>query len=92
MKVAGYTWDLFTGYNGAMRVYSFVVPNGSPIYSFTADVKEFFNYLTTTQNFPASQQYMLSELARSAKLTKKPFLSLSSYVRRRMNSADACSM
>lgn len=59
VKVAGYTWDLFTGYNGAMRVYSFVVPNGSPIYSFNADVKEFFNYLTTNQNFPASQQYML---------------------------------
>lgn len=71
VKVAGYTWDLFTGYNGAMRVYSFVVPNGSPIYSFNADVKEFFNYLQTNQNFPESQQYMLSKLARFVKLTVK---------------------
>jgi xyloglucan-specific endo-beta-1,4-glucanase len=60
VQVAGYTWDLFTGYNGAMRVYSFVVPNGQPIYSFTADVKEFFNYLVKNYNFPESQQYMLS--------------------------------
>ncbi len=57
-----------------MRVYSFVVPNGSPIHSFNADVKEFFNYLTTNQNFPASQQYMLSESAPSAELTIKPSL------------------
>ncbi len=68
VKVAGYTWDLFTGYNGAMRVYSFVVPKGNPIYSFTADVKEFFKYLVTNQNFPESQQYMLSELPRSVEL------------------------
>lgn len=59
VKVAGYTWDLFTGYNGAMRVYSFVVPNGSPIYNFNADVKEFFKYLVQNQNFPESQQYLL---------------------------------
>ncbi len=45
-----------------MRVYSFVVPAGSPIHSFNADVKEFFNYLVKNQNFPESQQYMLSEL------------------------------
>lgn len=59
VQVAGYTWDLFTGYNGAMRVYSFVVPEGKPIYSFGADVKEFFNYLVQNYSFPATQQYVL---------------------------------
>ncbi|KAK4041929.1 concanavalin A-like lectin/glucanase domain-containing protein [Parachaetomium inaequale] len=58
VTVAGYSWDLYTGYNGAMRVYSFVAPNG-PYNSFTADVKEFFNYLVKNESFPESQQYML---------------------------------
>jgi xyloglucan-specific endo-beta-1,4-glucanase len=61
VQVAGYTWDLFTGYNGAMRVYSFVVPEGKPIYSFSADVKEFFKYLVQNYSFPETQQYMLSK-------------------------------
>lgn len=53
-------------------MYSFVVPNGKPINSFTADVKEFFNYLVKNHNFPESQQYMLSELPRSVELTSNP--------------------
>lgn len=45
-----------------MRVYSFVVPAAkAPYNSFTADVKDFFNYLVKNESFPESQQYMLSK-------------------------------
>ena len=75
MTVAGYSWDLYTGYNGAMRVYSFVAPNG-PYNSFTADVKEFFNYLVKNESFPESQQYMLSKSDISTLAQAKRLLSL----------------
>ncbi|KAL2148597.1 hypothetical protein VTH82DRAFT_2151 [Thermothelomyces myriococcoides] len=57
VNVAGQDWELWTGYNGAMRVYSFIAP--SPRNSFSANVKEFFNYLESAQGFPASSQYLL---------------------------------
>lgn len=60
VNIASHTWDLYTGFNGAMRVFSFLAVNG-PINSFSADVKDFFNYLIRQQGFPASNQYMLSE-------------------------------
>ncbi|KAK8058047.1 endoglucanase a precursor [Apiospora phragmitis] len=58
VNIAGHTWDLDTGFNGAMRVFSFLAVN-RPINSFSADVKDFFNYLIQRQGFPASNQYML---------------------------------
>jgi xyloglucan-specific endo-beta-1,4-glucanase len=59
VTLAGHTWDLWIGFNGAMRVYSFVAP--SPVQNFNADVKDFFNYLQTNQSFPASQQNLIGE-------------------------------
>jgi len=58
VTLGGHSWDLYFGYNGAMKVYSFVTASGA-ITSFSADVKEFFNYLTANQGFPASSQYQL---------------------------------
>ncbi|KAK4185154.1 endoglucanase [Podospora australis] len=58
VNLAGKTWDLWTGYNGAMRVYSFVPPSGT-IKSFSADVKEFFNYLQRDHQYPASSQNLI---------------------------------
>ena len=43
-----------------MKVYSFVTAQGA-ITNFSADIKLFFNYLTSNQGFPASSQYMLSK-------------------------------
>lgn len=60
VTVAGKTWDLWTGYNGKMRVYSFIPPSGT-IKSFTADVKEFFNYLEKNHQYPSSQQNLIGE-------------------------------
>ncbi|KLU82945.1 endoglucanase-1 [Magnaporthiopsis poae ATCC 64411] len=56
-NVAGRNWQLWTGMNGNMRVYSFVTTQGA-IGSFNADIKAFFNYLQQNQGFPASRQYL----------------------------------
>ncbi|KAH8602383.1 endoglucanase [Bisporella sp. PMI_857] len=58
VTLAGYSFNLYFGYNGAMKVYSFVATS-PPISSFSADVKQFFNYLTNNYAFPASNQYLL---------------------------------
>lgn len=61
VTLAGYSWDLYTGWNGAMRVYSFLPHNDALISSFSGDVKLFFNYLEAQYAFPSQNQYMLSE-------------------------------
>ncbi|RYP74925.1 hypothetical protein DL771_002709 [Monosporascus sp. 5C6A] len=58
VSVGGYNWELFTGYNGAMRVYSFVA--SSPVTGFNSDLKQFFNYLSSSQGFPASSQHLIT--------------------------------
>jgi len=59
VDVAGRSWDLHIGNNGQMKVYSFVAAN--PVTSFSADVKLFFNYLQSRQNFPVKTQNLLGE-------------------------------
>jgi len=58
VTIAGYTWDLWTGYNGKMRVYSFIPPSGT-IKSFTADIKDFFKHLEQNYQYPASTQNLI---------------------------------
>jgi xyloglucan-specific endo-beta-1,4-glucanase len=60
VTVAGYSWDLYTGWNGDMRVYSFL-PAAGAVHSFTADVMDFFDFLSDNYDYPASSQYMLSK-------------------------------
>jgi len=50
--IAGTTWNLFKGTNGATTVFSFVAP--AHIGDFSADLKLFFNYLTTSQGVSTS--------------------------------------
>ena len=50
--IAGTTWKLFKGPNGDVTVFSFVAP--SNIGDFSADLKLFFNYLTTSQGVSTS--------------------------------------
>jgi len=59
VTVAGKQWDLWSGMNGQMQVYSFVAP--TPYTSFSGDVKEFFNYLQTSQSYPASKQNLIGK-------------------------------
>ena len=51
--IAGTTWNLSYGLNGATKVFSFVAQ--SEVMHFSADLKLFFNYLATYQDFTASQ-------------------------------------
>ncbi|KAF2093768.1 endoglucanase A precursor [Rhizodiscina lignyota] len=56
--VAGHSWKLYNGMNGAMNVYSFVT-SGDSIEDFSADIADFFTYLESEQSMPSSQ-YLLS--------------------------------
>ncbi|RYC58538.1 hypothetical protein CHU98_g7669 [Xylaria longipes] len=58
VTVNGQTWDLWIGYNGATKVFSFVAP--SEITTFEESLKPFFDHITTTQGFPASSQYLIT--------------------------------
>ncbi|EAU35557.1 hypothetical protein ATEG_03755 [Aspergillus terreus NIH2624] len=51
--VAGHSWDLYSGMNGQMQVYSFVA--SSQTESFSADLQEFIMYLQSNQGLPTSQ-------------------------------------
>jgi xyloglucan-specific endo-beta-1,4-glucanase len=59
VNVAGYSWDLFVGPNGNMKVFSFIPSDGSWKLNFNADVKLFFNYLAQNQGYPASSQNLI---------------------------------
>ena len=61
VTIAGRSWDLYFGHNGEMKVCSFLAPDDNPISEFSADVKEFFNHLTSTQSSPEGTLYMPSE-------------------------------
>ncbi|KAI0835140.1 glycoside hydrolase family 12 protein [Hypoxylon sp. FL0890] len=51
--INGVTWKLYSGYNGAMHVFSFVAP--SSVQSFKGDLVSFFTYLESSQGMPSSQ-------------------------------------
>jgi xyloglucan-specific endo-beta-1,4-glucanase len=61
VTIAGHTFDLYFGYNGSMKVYSFVRAGSSDVTSFKADVKLFFNYLVSAQQFPESSQNLIGK-------------------------------
>jgi xyloglucan-specific endo-beta-1,4-glucanase len=45
VTIAGTNWKLFDGYNGSMRVFSFVAP--STVTNFNGDAKLFLNHLVS---------------------------------------------
>ncbi|KAK7185913.1 hypothetical protein DPSP01_009937 [Paraphaeosphaeria sporulosa] len=59
VTIAGYAFDLYFGYNGSMKVYSFVRSGSNDITSFKADIKLFFDYLVKNQQYPASSQNLI---------------------------------
>ena len=59
VNVGGRTWELWIGYNGSMKVFSFVPY--SPVNSFSTDVKQFFNHIQNTQGFPAGSQHLIGK-------------------------------
>ncbi|KAI0952792.1 hypothetical protein AcW1_007183 [Taiwanofungus camphoratus] len=56
IPIAGYTWNLWRGPNANWEVLSFVSADGN-INDFNADLKDFFDYLITSQSV-ASTQYL----------------------------------
>ena len=62
VQVQGRRWELWDGYNGAMRVWSFVPPaSGGEIRNFKGDVREFFGYLERERGFPAAEQNLIGK-------------------------------
>jgi xyloglucan-specific endo-beta-1,4-glucanase len=46
VTIGGKSWKLFDGYNGSMRVFSFVA-SSSPVTSWSGDMKLFLTHLAT---------------------------------------------
>jgi hypothetical protein len=61
VTLAGYSWDLYVGPNGSMKVFSFIPSDGSWKFSFNADLKLFFNYLAQNQGYPINNQYLIGK-------------------------------
>jgi len=55
ISLAGYTWNLYSGSNGANNVFSFLPSNGAWITSFNGDLNVFLKYLTSNQGVSTSQ-------------------------------------
>ena len=51
--IAGVSWSLYAGYNGSMKVYSFVAPSEQN--QFNGDIMGFFDYLETAQGVSKDQ-------------------------------------
>ncbi|KAG8807630.1 hypothetical protein FRC19_006414, partial [Serendipita sp. 401] len=52
-SIGGISWKLYDGYNGSMRVFSFVA--SSNVKSFSGDLKAFLTWLASNKGFPTSQ-------------------------------------
>ena len=51
--IAGHQWQLFSGPNGEMQVFSFVAPSSTE--NFSTDLKQFLTYLQENQDLAATQ-------------------------------------
>ncbi|KAF1358666.1 concanavalin A-like lectin/glucanase [Lizonia empirigonia] len=59
VNIAGFNWDLYVGPNGSMKVFSFIPADGSWKFSFNVDIKQFFNYLASNQEYSIYQQNLI---------------------------------
>ncbi|KAI3612887.1 glycoside hydrolase family 12 protein [Moniliophthora roreri] len=55
VNLAGKSWNLYKGSNGAQTVFSFLTSDGSQINSFSGDLNDFIKYLTANQGLSKSQ-------------------------------------
>lgn len=56
--ICGTPWNLYIGYNGETKVFSFVVPENTRRKSWEGDIQPFFAYLEKDHGFPADEQYL----------------------------------
>ncbi|PPQ72206.1 hypothetical protein CVT24_002363 [Panaeolus cyanescens] len=55
VSLAGVSWNVYSGSNGANNVYSFLPANGGSVTSFSGDLNLFLKYLTSNQGVSSSQ-------------------------------------
>ncbi|KAJ7472337.1 glycoside hydrolase family 12 protein [Mycena galericulata] len=77
LSLAGHTWNLYFGSNGANNVYSFLPASGT-ITSFNADINLFFKYLTASQGV-SSSQYLTTAQAGTEATSGSATLTTSAY-------------
>ncbi|VDB91683.1 unnamed protein product [Peniophora sp. CBMAI 1063] len=77
ISVAGHTWNLYEGTNGANVVFSFL-PTSGTITSFSGDLKAFFTYLINNEGL-SSSQYLTTLQAGSEATSGSGTLTTSSY-------------
>ncbi|KAI0635198.1 concanavalin A-like lectin/glucanase [Trametes polyzona] len=77
INLAGHTWNLYNGSNGANVVFSFL-PTSGTITSFSGDIKEFLTYLTQHQGV-SSSQYLVTAQAGTEPTSGSATLTTSAY-------------
>ncbi|TFK37098.1 concanavalin A-like lectin/glucanase [Crucibulum laeve] len=55
VSLAGHSWNVYSGSNGANNVFSFLPSNGAAVTSFSGDLNTFLKYLTSSQGVSTSQ-------------------------------------
>ncbi|KAI0055284.1 glycoside hydrolase family 12 protein [Artomyces pyxidatus] len=65
ISLAGHTWDLYSGSNGANNVFSFLPTNGT-ITTFNGDVNTFLKYLTAHEGLSTSQYLITAQAGTEA--------------------------
>ncbi|KAI0041482.1 glycoside hydrolase family 12 protein [Auriscalpium vulgare] len=65
INVAGHTWNLYSGSNGANNVFSFL-PTSGTIISFSADLNYFLKYLTAYEGLSTSQYLITAQAGTEA--------------------------
>ncbi|KAI0761855.1 concanavalin A-like lectin/glucanase domain-containing protein [Irpex lacteus] len=78
VSLAGHTWNVYSGSNGANNVFSFLPSNGGVLTSFSGDLKVFFDYLVQHQGVQSSQ-YLVTAQAGTEPTTGSATLTTSSY-------------
>jgi len=78
VSIAGRTWNLYFGSNGANNVYSFLATGNAVVNSFSADVNLFVKYLTSSQGL-SSSQYLTTVQAGTEATSGSATLTSSSY-------------
>ncbi|CAL1710869.1 unnamed protein product [Somion occarium] len=77
VSIAGHTWNLYTGSNGANNVFSFL-PTSGTIMSFGGDLLPFFTYLTQ-HNGVSTSQYLVTAQAGTEPTSGSATLTTSAY-------------
>ncbi|KAI0313955.1 concanavalin A-like lectin/glucanase domain-containing protein [Amylostereum chailletii] len=65
VSLAGHTWNLYSGSNGANAVFSFL-PTSGTIGSFSGDLKDFLDYLVDNEGLSASQYLVTAQAGTEA--------------------------